>query len=161
MAEHLALTLFNPVQAHQAMTAQLWPQIKALTTAGQRLMLTLVDAEDAKSAKQRRFYHGVILTEIAQKASINGQKFPMAVWKEHFRKTYLADKRKVCTDPLTGKKSKRRIRVSTEGLSVKQYASLIERVTAFAVTELGVTFSERDFDRWSDVDPDSGEVFKL
>lgn len=160
MAEHLALQLFNPQQAHQALTAQLWPQIKALTTAGHRLMLTVVDAEDAKSAKQRRYYHGVILTEIAQKASINGQKYSMAVWKEYFRKTYLIDKRRVCTDPLTGKKSKRRIRVSTEGLSVKQYAGLIERVTAYAVTDLGVQFSERNFDRWSDADSETGEILQ-
>lgn len=158
MAEHLALQLYNPVQAHQAMTAQLWPQIKALTTAGQRLILTLVDAEDAKRAKQRRYYHGVILTEIANKASINGQKFPMKVWKEHFRKTYLPDKRKVCTNPITGKKSKRSVRQSTEGLSVKKYAQLIEMVTAFAVTDLGVEFSERNFDRW--VDPETGEIFQ-
>jgi NinB protein len=158
MAEHLAIQLFNPVQAHKAMTAQLWPQIKALTTAGQRLILTLVDAEDAKSAKQRRYYHGVILTEIANKASINGQKFPMKVWKEHFRKTYLPDKRKVYTNPITGKKSKRSVRQSTEGLSVKKYAQLIEMVTAFAVTELGVEFSERNFDRW--VDPETGEILQ-
>lgn len=159
MAEYLDARLINPVQGHQVVET-LWKLSKAHLTAGRCLRLILTDAEDAKSAKQRRYYHGVILTEIAQKATINGQKFPMVVWKEHFRKTYLPDKRKVCTNPLTGKKSKRSVRQSTEGLSVKKYAKLIEQVTAFAVTELGVEFSERDFDRWSDVDPETGEVFK-
>jgi hypothetical protein len=159
MAEYLAQTLINPQQGHAVIDGA-WRLAKAHLTAGRRLLLTLVDAEDAKSAKQRAYYHGVILTEIAQKATINGQKFPMAVWKEHFRKTYLPDKRKVCTNPLTGKKSKRSVRQSTEGLSVKKYAQLIEQVTAFAVTELGVEFSERNFDRWSDVDSETGEVFK-
>lgn len=161
MSEHLALPLINPQQAHTAMTAQLWPMVKALTTAGHRLLLTVVDAEDAKSAKQRRYYHGVILKEIAQKAAINGQKFPLAIWKEYFRSKHLPDKRKVYTNPLTGAKSKRRVRQSTEDLSVKKYAQLIEMVTAYAVTELNVEFSERNFDRWSDVDPETGEVRPL
>lgn len=148
-------TLHNEQQGHQVIT-QAWKLCKAHLTAGRRLVLTLVDAEDAKSAKQRRYYHGVILAEIAQKATVNGKKFPMPVWKEHFRKKHLQDERKICTDPLTGKKSKRRIRQSTEDLSVKKYAQLIEMVTAYAVTDLGVTFSERDIESW--IDPETGEI---
>lgn len=158
MAEHLALQLFNPQQAHQAMTNQLWPQIKALTTAGKRLVLTLVDADDEVRIKQRGYYHKVILTEIAQKASINGEKFNMPTWKEHFRRKHLPDKRKRTKDPMTGKTMTIRVRQSTENLGVKKYAQLIEMVTAFAVTDLGVTFSERNFDRW--VDPETGEILQ-
>lgn len=160
MAEHLAQTLINPQQAHQVIEAA-WKLAKSITTAGGRLMLTLVDAEDAKSSKQRRYYHGVILKEIALKASINGEKFSLAVWKEHFRREYLPDKRKRVKNPVTGKSMTIRVRQSTEDLSVKKYGQLIERVTAYAVTELGVQFSEPNFDRWSDVDPETGEVRPL
>lgn len=156
MAEHLTLQLFNPQQAHQAMTAQLWPQIKALTTAGKRLVLTLVDADDEVRIKQRGYYHKVILGEIAQKASMNGQKFDMRTWKEYFRKKHLPDKRKNVKNPMTGRTITIRVRQSTENLGVKKYAQLIEMVTAFAVTDLGVEFSERNFDRW--VDPETGEL---
>ena len=36
-----ALDLYNPVQAHQALTAQLWPAVKSLLLAGYRLTLEL------------------------------------------------------------------------------------------------------------------------
>lgn len=158
MAEHLLLNLFNPQQAHQAMTNQLWPLIKAQTTAGNRLVLTLVDADNAVTIKQRGYYHKVILTEIAQKASMNGEKFNMPTWKEYFRKKHLPDKRKKVKNPMTGRTITIRVRQSTEDLGVKKYAQLIEMVTAFAVTDLGVEFSERNFNNW--VDPDTGEIFQ-
>jgi len=56
---------------------------------------------------------------------------------------------------MTGKKSRRHVRISTEDLGIRKYAELIERVTAFAVTELGVTFSA-DMDEWTD--PETGEI---
>ena len=56
---------------------------------------------------------------------------------------------------MTGKKVRRRVRVSTEDLGVKGYSEYIERVTAFAAVELGVEFQEE----W--VDPDTGEVLTL
>jgi hypothetical protein len=157
MAEYLSIQLYNPQQAHQAMTAQLWPQIKALTDAGRPLILTLVDADDPVRIKQRGYYHKVILGEIAKKASINGQKFDMTTWKEMFRRKHLPDKRKKVKNPMTGRTMTIRVRQSTEDLGVKKYAQLIEMVTAFAVTDLGVEFSEQNFDRW--VDPETGEIF--
>jgi NinB protein len=159
MSEYLDARLINPQQGHTVLESA-WRLSKAHLTAGRSLRLTLTDAEDEKSAKQRRYYHGVILKEIAQKAGAAGQKFPLAVWKEHFRREYLPDKRKRVKNPINGKTMLIRVRQSTEGLSVKKYAMLIEKVTAYAVTELGVEFSERNFDRWSDVDPETGEVFK-
>ena len=123
--------------------------------AGHRLVAEFRLAEDAKT-DQRKYYHGVILKQIAQQARPNDQTFPLAVWKEHFRKEYLGFKSVTCIDPMTGKKSRRRVRKSTEDLGVKAYAVLIERVTAFAVTELGVKFAERG----EYIDPDTGEIFQ-
>ena len=101
--------------------------------------------EDAKTIRQRGYYHRVVLTEISEQAVANGQHFPMPVWKEYFRAKYLGYKRKVYKDPMTGKKVWRNERVSSEDLGVKAYSKLIEQVIAFAVTELGVMFSET---RW-------------
>lgn len=52
-----------------------------------------------------------------------------------------------------------RQRVSTEDLGVKGYSQLIDRVSAFAATELGVTFPAT-FQQWEgmQVDPDTGKV---
>jgi len=71
------------------------------------------------------------------------------------RAEFLGFKTVTHKNPITGKKARRRERVSTEHLGVKGYAEYIERVTAFAATELGVVFSEEY------VDPDTGEVLTL
>lgn len=149
-----AVELFNPVQAHQALKEVVWPHAKNLLMAGHRLVVEIRLAEDAKTDKQRRYYHGFILKTIADQAMVNGQRFPLQVWKEHFRSEFLGFKVKTHINPTTGTKSRRRIRISTEDLGVKAYAQLIERVTAFAVTELGVAFPSE----W--VDPDTGEVYR-
>ena len=66
-------------------------------------------------------------------------------------------------NPITGKKSRRRQRLSTEDLGIRAYSKLIDRVQAFAVTELKVTFPAT-YDQWEAaiswgaVDPDTGEI---
>lgn len=154
MVNAQAVELFNPVQAHQVLTGTVWPHAKNLLMAGHRLVLELRLAEDAKTDKQRRYYHGFVLKTIAEQAVVNGQKFPIPVWKEHFRSEYLGFKVSTHINPTTGKKSRRRIRISTEDIGVKRYSLLIEQVTAYAVTDLGVVFPSD----W--VDPETGEVYQ-
>lgn len=151
----IQIRCINPQQGHAAIAAQLWPWVKSMTMAGNMVDIHAGPSEDAKTDRQRRYYHGVILTEIARQANAAGQKFPMAVWKEYFRDKFLGKKRITFIDPMTGKKSRRHVRISTEDLGIRKYAELIERVTAFAVTELGVTFSA-DMDEWTD--PETGEI---
>ena len=126
---------------------------------GVGLTMELRRFEDAKTDRQRAYYHGVVLKTIAQQARPNGVQFPLAVWKEHFRAEYLGHKTVTTKNPLTGKKVRRRQRVSTEDLGVKGYSQLIDRVSAFAATELGVSFPA-SFDQWErmQVDPDTGEI---
>lgn len=148
----------NPQQAHAAIMAHVWPWVKAQTSAGHAVVLEARLHEDAKSDQQRRFYHGVILNQISKQAKPNGMSYPLAVWKEYFRNEYLGKKRVTTINPLTGKKSRRHVRQSTEALGVKGYNQLIERVTAYAVTELGVNFDQHSPDGF--VDPDTGEVYQ-
>lgn len=147
----LQVLWINPQQAGVSLNQTVIPWAKSMMLAGHRLIGEFRLAEDAKTDAQRRYYHGVILTEIAKQASVNGQKFPLPVWKEHFRAEYLGFKTVTFINPMTGKKSRRRVRKSTEDLGVKAYAALIERVTAFAVTELSVEFPAR-------IDPETGEI---
>lgn len=140
------INLIEPVQAHKALQT-IWGIAKNNLVAGRKQVLTLADYEDSMTTKQRRFYHGYILTEIANQASVSGKKYPMATWKEHFRNEFLGDEVVTETNPLTGVETKKVVRKSTEKLGVKGYNSLIEQVTAFAVTELGVNF-DQDFDQW-------------
>lgn len=144
---NLALRLSDPEQAHAAISKMVWPRIKSDLAAGNELTLVVEPYEDHLTKKQRGYYHAVVLTEIAAQVAIEGRKHSMAVWKEYFRDKYLGYRRRTVTNPLTGKKSRRRERVSTEDLGVRRYAKLIDEVTAFAVTELGVLFPAG---RWED-----------
>lgn len=94
--------------------------------------------EDAKTDRQRRYYHGVVLMAISQQAAPCGVKHGMSIWKEFFRSEFLGHKTVTTINPITGKKSRRRIRVSTEDLGVKGYSQLIERVIAYATAGLHV-----------------------
>lgn len=128
--------------------------------SGRRLVVEARLYEDAKTDRQRRYYHGVVLKTIAQQArGAGGKVFPVAVWKEYFRQQYLGHKTVSTISPITGKKSRRRQRISTEDLGVRGYSDLIDRVTAFAAAELGVTMP-MPFEAWDalPVDPDTGEI---
>jgi NinB protein len=143
----MQVILNDPAQAHKVIQ-KLWVDAKTNLLAGRKQVLEMRDFEDTMTDKQRRYYHGYILTEIARQARVEGVQHAMPIWKEHFRKTYLGKKRVRDINPITGKKSYRWERVSTEGLGVKGYNELIDRVTAFATMELNVNFYE-DFDIWT------------
>ena len=145
----------NPIQAHQSLAGPVWQQIKALAMAGHATVVEVRTAEDCKTDKQRKYLHGYVLMTIARQAKVNGQQFDMPTWKEFFRAEFLGAKTVTFKNPITGKKVRRRQRVSTEDLGVKGYGEYIDRVTAYAATELGVEFREE----W--VDPETGEVFYL
>lgn len=127
--------------------------------AGHRLQIEIRLHEDAKTDRQRAYYHAVVLTQIAQQARPNGQGFPMHAWKEFARDKFLGYRMTTFTNPVTGRKSRRRQRISTEDLGVRGYSLLIERVTAFAVVELGVEFplTWAEYERMQ-VDPETGEI---
>lgn len=142
----MSLTLqtyfINEDQAEKACFHQVLPFARKLWANGaDRLICTVISAEDALSDRQRRYYHGVVITEIAQQAKVEGAKHPFKVWKEYFRETYLGSRVETVQNPMTGLYKKVEVRISTEDLNVKEYSDLIEKVTAFAVTDLGVRFS--------------------
>lgn len=149
------LTLLNEVHGHHVIVKTFWPWCKQQLHDGRKVVIEARLAEDALTDKQRRFLHGHILKTIAEQAAPNGQKFPLAIWKEHCRSEFLGYKVVTTKNPLTGKKVRRRQRVSTEDLGVKGYSEYIDRVAAWAATDLGVEFVEE----WTD--PDTGEIYRL
>jgi hypothetical protein len=133
--------LHEPEQAHAVIAQRLWPWAKEQLTQGRELVLEARLLDDDITDKQRGYLHGVVLTEIAQQLRPNGQSFAMAVWKEHFRAKYLGFKVVTSVNPFTGKKHRRRVRVSTEDLGVKRMADYIDQIMA-DVAEYGITISE-------------------
>ena len=158
----LTVILHNAEQAAMAIRNVAAPKCREIWATGQLVEATFRTHEDAKTDRQRAYYHGVVLKTIAQQARPNGEQHALAVWKEYFRAEYLGYKTVTTKNPITGKKVRRRVRVSTEDLGVKGYSQLIDRVSAFAATELGVTFPAT-FQQWEgmQVDSDTGEVIGL
>jgi len=144
----ISINLTEPSQAYKAL-AEVWQQVKPLLIAGRKQTLIIQDFEDSLTAQQRKYYHGYILNEVAKQASIEGRKYNLQIWKEHFRDKYLGEVIETIVNPMTGAERKEVVRVSSESLGVKGYSELIEKVTAFAVTELNVNF-DLSFDQWKD-----------
>lgn len=158
--------LHNPEQARAVLKAHTLPWVGQQLEAGRQLVAEFRLLEDDITQRQRAYLHAVVLTEIAQYARPGDQQFPMKVWKEHFRAEFLGFEVVTSINPLTGKKHRRRVRVSTEDLGIRAMAEYIDRIIAFAATELGVQVSEplppelrgkRKRDR-APVDQETGEV---
>lgn len=138
----LRVEMHTPEQAHQALAQQAWPWVKEQLRQGNELVADFRLLDDAITEAQRGYLHGVVLTEIAAFARANGERFPMPVWKEWFRDKFLGFKVVTHIDPFTRRKLRRRVRVSTEDLGVRGLANYIDKVIAFAATDLNVTVSE-------------------
>jgi hypothetical protein len=135
--------LHAPEQARTVLTRNMLPWIGEQMAQGRVLVLEARLLDDDITDKQRGYLHGVVLTEIAKFAYLpDGQRYDMKVWKEHFRKEWLGFKTVTTINPITGKKSRHRVRISTEDLGVRKLAEYIDRIIAFAATDLGLTISE-------------------
>lgn len=77
----MSITCFNPVQAHQAMTAQIWPQLKAMLTAGHRMVIEL-KTETRSLAQNRRLW--AMLTDVSTQVDWYGRKLSQEQWKHVF-----------------------------------------------------------------------------
>lgn len=162
MTEALYFTLINPQQAHAALMGQVWPHIKAHTTAGTRISLVVQPQEDNRSLCQNKFYWGVLLKEISEQARIGGQKYAADAWHELGKRQFLP--RKVKKTVVAGWKNKV-ITISiasTTGLSVRAMSSYLERFSAFAAADLGVTLSVGRWEKFSEerVDMETGEILE-
>lgn len=116
-----------------------------------RLRVVLGFDRDDKSAKQRRFLHGVVFPQIAEQVVMpDGTRYAAPIWKEFFRARFLGDKfvsrkamrwdKKLCALVQAKRATPHRDRISTEDLSVKQYSQHIDRVIDAATLEHGVVF---------------------
>jgi len=137
-------------EAHAAISAA-YAHAKQLIADGQRVRVQVGPDDDLMSARQRRFLHGPVLTQIAEQAWVGGRQYAMPIWKEHYRAKLLGSAWETVTLP--GQEPKPfEVRRSTEDLSTRDYSDYIDLVIADAVTEHGVEFhfreGEREATRW-------------
>jgi hypothetical protein len=138
----MRIELYTPEQGRAILAKHALPWVGEQLHQGRELVAEFRLLDDDITDKQRAYLHAVALTEIAQFAVVRGERFPMKTWKEHFRSEWLGFKVVTSVNPITGKKSRRRVRVSTEDLGIRAMAEYIDRIVAFAATDLGVTVSE-------------------
>lgn len=131
--------LRDPVAAHKALEAA-WRRAKPLLMAGSPVALYCEQAEDDRSLKQNAFYWGPTLRAISEQARIEGALYTAEAWHELFKRQFLGYRiRKVVVAGSKRKKVIRQLR-STRDLSVKKFSEYLEKVMAFATTEMGVVF---------------------
>jgi len=72
MTHRLSITCFNPIQAHQALTMQIWPLLKSMVLAGHKMVLS-IRPESRTEAQNRLMWP--LLTEFARQLEwpINGK----------------------------------------------------------------------------------------
>jgi hypothetical protein len=136
----------NADQARASLERHVGPWCRQQWKGGQeRLSVVIQPEEDAKTVQQGRFYWGVILKEISEQASIDGQKYSAEAWHELMKRMHLPRRKKLVR--VAGKKRPVVTTTigSTQGIGLKRMSAFIEQVIAFAQTDLGVSFSET---RW-------------
>ena len=82
-SESITVTCYNAQQAHNAMIAQVWPLLKAITTAGKRAVVSL--KPETRSAAQNRLMWPLLTAFSCQLDwPVNGQMVKMTPeeWKD-------------------------------------------------------------------------------
>ncbi len=125
-----------------------YDRARDLIAAGRKVRILAEEAEDTRSLQQSRFYWGVVLAEISEQARIGGDRWSAEAWHEYGKRTFLGYDFKRIT--IAGRKRKavtKQLR-STTRLSVRRMSEYLDRFMAFAVTDLGVVFSETKWERY-------------
>lgn len=146
MSETLDIIIHDAESSHRAAVAA-HQLCKRLAAAGKKAHLVAKEAEDDRSVQQNRFYWGVVLTQIAEQARVNGQRYAGEAWHELFKRQFLGYRFKKVMVAGRRRKTVSRVLRSTTDLTVRQMSKYLEQVIAFAVTDLNVRFTET---RWED-----------
>ncbi len=150
MADILDRTATSRESAHEAAKLA-YAEAQCVIENGTPARIVVTEVEDGIGVRQRNFFHGVVLAQIAERVRMpDGSRYVLSVWKEYFRQLFLPDKwvmrKQPRWDAAAGRvvqpkrATPQRIRQSTEDLGPKRYSELIDQVIAHAVTECGVEF---------------------
>lgn len=104
---------------------------------GRPLRVLVVEAEQPRTIAQNKRYFGYLLKAIAAQGWVDGRQFSAAVWHDH-----LAEEFGVIEEVVMPNGEIRTRRKSTTEMSVAEFSEFMQRVEAYAATELGVRFDE-------------------
>jgi hypothetical protein len=147
MSDTIDITTTDPARLHAAVE-QGWRLGKAVTTAGRRMRALFEEVGDDRSAQQARYYWGACLRDISEQAVILGERWTAEAWHELFKRQFLGYEIKKVK--VAGRRKAtiiRRLR-STTGLSVRKFSDYLDKIQAFAATDLGVQFRVSRWEDW-------------
>ena len=144
MSDRINLTLFEPVQAHKALTQTIWPLVKANLIAGRRMTID-VKPETRSLAQNARLW--AMLGDVSKQVDWYGRKLSPTAWKHVF--TAALTKQDVVPGidggfVVLGKETSKMTRA--------EMTELQELMEAFGVQH-GVRFSAPDY-----IDYETGEI---
>lgn len=143
MSEKLQVLCINPQQAHAVIQSTVWPHLKAMTTAGYRMVLE-VRKEKRSDAQNRRLW--AMLGEISEQVDWYGRKLTPEEWKHVFS---AALKKQDVVPGLDGGFVV--LGLSTSKMTKGEMCDLQTLMEAFG--------SEKDVRFSAHVDPETGEIF--
>lgn len=126
---------------------------QAIVADGKRVRIRIEQSRDVRSLRQNAFLWGHVYAEISLQGVVCGQRWIDLAWHEYFKRLFLGWRfEEVVPVPgqvITDKRARvRRVLRSTTELSVKEMSEYLEKVLAWGVTELGVTFETMDWSAW-------------
>jgi hypothetical protein len=144
MTERQRFTLWEPVQAHKIITLQLWPLLKSMLMAGQRVVVE-IKPETRTLAQNARLW--AMLTDVSKQVNWYGRKLSQEEWKHVF--TASLSKQDVVPGidggfVVLGK--------STSKMTKPEMSELQQLIEAFGAQQ-GVRFTAPEY-----VDPETGEI---
>lgn len=126
--------LRSPAAWH-SLVAVVKSNAKACADSGKPIRIILTTEEAKRNAEQNRRLWGFVYKTISEQAFVNGQQFSTDVWHELFARRF-----GVC-DEVTLPDGEIVIRrKSTTQMTVSEFAEFMNRIEAYAATELGVSF---------------------
>ena len=130
MTEKLELEMVDRIQAWRDIQDSLYPFLKGRLNGETKWLLTL-SAKKRTSPQNRRYWGRGVLSQIAEQAQVDGQRFSPEAWHELAKRKFLG----VIELPdgsIVGK--------SSTSLTTSEFSEFCTKVEAWAATELGVTF---------------------
>lgn len=128
----MATLLRQFVLRNESNAQALWNFLKsnwvALAKDGKPLAVTVTEHKAKRSADQNRRYWS-ILNEIAANAWIDGKQFSAEAWHEHFKRKLIG-----CEETPDGGS----VGISTTTLNTAEFTDYMNKVEAFAATEIGI-----------------------
>jgi hypothetical protein len=149
MSERTVIRCWEPVQAHKAMTGQLWPLLKAHLMAGRRMVVEA--REETRSLAENAMLHA-LLTQISKQVEWAGKKRDVETWKRLLTAAWCrARGEHIEMLPALDGHGVDIVFRRTSQLTRSECAELIEFVLAWAA-EHGVHTGR--------VDPETGEIYQ-